>query len=115
MDTCIFCKIANHQIPTQALFESDRVLAFPDIGAQAPVHILIIPKAHYAHLGEIPEAELGVLQEMASAARKLAADRDVAERGYRLVMNVNPEGGQSVYHVHMHLLAGRQMGPSLIG
>jgi histidine triad (HIT) family protein len=115
MDSCIFCKISQKQVPTQVLYESDKVLAFPDAGPQAPLHFLIIPKAHYSNLGEIPEAELGVLTEMASVARKLAAEKGVAARGYRLVMNVNPEGGQSVFHVHMHLLAGRQMGPSLIG
>lgn len=115
MDSCIFCKIVAKQIPTTPLYESDRVLAFPDIGPQAPMHILIIPKDHYAHLGEIPEDRLGIIEEMFSAARKLAAEKGVHERGYRLALNVNPEGGQSVYHVHLHLLAGKQMGPSLVG
>lgn len=115
MESCIFCKIVAKQIPSNILYESDRVLAFPDIGPQAPVHILVIPKAHYAQLGEIPEDQLEVIEEMFSAARKLATDKGVHERGYRLALNVNPEGGQSVYHVHLHLLAGKQMGPSLIG
>lgn len=115
MDSCIFCKISKKQIPSTFLYESDRVLAFPDIGPQAPVHLLIIPKAHYAHLGEIPQDQLGVVEEMFAVARKLAADKGVQDRGYRLVMNVNPEGGQTVFHVHLHLLAGRPMGPSLIG
>ncbi|MCC7343748.1 MAG: histidine triad nucleotide-binding protein [Deltaproteobacteria bacterium] len=115
MNSCIFCKIAAKQIPSNLLYESDRVLAFPDIGPQAPVHLLIIPKAHYAHLGEIPDEQLGVVEEMFTVARKLAADKGVQDRGYRLVMNVNPEGGQTVFHVHLHLLAGRPMGPSLIG
>ncbi len=115
MSDCIFCKIVAKQIPATVLYENDRVLAFPDLHPQAPVHLLVIPKTHYSHVGEIPEGEMKVLGEMAAAARKLAADKGLAERGYRLVMNVNPEGGQSVFHVHMHLLAGRQMGPSLIG
>ena len=115
MDACIFCKIAAKQIPSNLLYESDRVLAFPDIGPQAPVHILIIPKAHYAQLGEIPAEQLDVVEEMFATARKLASEKGVQDKGYRLVMNVNPEGGQTVFHVHMHLLAGRQMGPSLIG
>ena len=115
MESCIFCKIVAKQIPSNILYESDRVLAFPDIGPQAPVHILIIPKAHYAQLGEIPEDQLEVIEEMFSAARKLATDKGVQERGYRPALNVNPEGGQSVYHVHLHLLAGKQMGPSLVG
>jgi len=115
MDSCIFCKIVAKQIPANILYESDRVLAFPDVSPQAPTHILIIPKAHFAQLGEVPDSELGLLQEMVAAARQLAAQKRHSERGYRLVMNVNPEGGQSVFHVHMHLLAGQQMGPSLIG
>ena len=115
MEACIFCRIAKKEIPAKILFESELVLAFPDAGPQAPTHILIIPKQHYAHLGEIPEAELNVVQEMFAAARTLAAQAGVNERGYRLAMNVNREGGQSVFHVHMHLLAGQQMGPSLIG
>jgi len=115
MENCVFCKIVAKQIPAKVLYENDSVLAFPDLHPQAPIHILLIPKAHYSHVGEIPEAKLGVLQDMVAAARKLAADQGIAERGYRLVMNINPEGGQTVFHVHMHLLAGRQMGPSLIG
>ena len=93
MESCIFCKIAAKQIPSKLLYESDRVVAFPDNGAQAPVHILIIPTVHYAHLGEIPAEQLGVVEEMFATARQLAAEQGVQARGYRLVMNVNPEGG----------------------
>ena len=112
---CIFCKIAKQEIPANLVLENDQVVAFPDLHPQAPVHLLIIPKTHYSHLGGVPEGELGILQAMLSAARQLAKKNGISERGYRLVMNVLPEGGQSVFHVHMHLLAGRQMGPSLIG
>ncbi|HEX5033732.1 MAG TPA: HIT domain-containing protein, partial [bacterium] len=97
------------------LFENERVLAFADLHPQAPVHLLIIPKAHYSNLNEIPEGELQVVEEMYRAARHLAAEKGIQERGYRLAMNVNPEGGQTVFHVHMHLLGGRQMGGSLVG
>ncbi|HCU24451.1 MAG TPA: histidine triad nucleotide-binding protein [Deltaproteobacteria bacterium] len=113
--SCIFCKIIRREIPGKIIYESDNVLAFPDINAQAPVHFLIVPKKHYSQLGEIPEAELDVLREMLSAARQLAAEQGIQERGYRLAMNVNPEGGQSVFHVHLHLLGGTPMGPSLTG
>jgi histidine triad (HIT) family protein len=115
MESCIFCRIAKKEIPAQILYEGDGVLAFPDIQPQAPTHILIIPKRHYRQLGEIKPEEMSVLQEMFEAARLLAVKAGVQERGYRLAINVNPEGGQSVFHVHMHLLGGRQMGPSLIG
>lgn len=115
MEPCIFCRIAKKEIPANLLYESEEVLAFPDINPQAPVHILIIPKRHFTHLGEIKTEDLGVVQEMFEAARHLAVQNGVQDRGYRLALNVNREGGQSVYHVHMHLLGGQQMGPSLVG
>ncbi len=115
MTSCIFCRIANKEIPANLLYEGEEVLAFPDINPQAPTHILIIPKRHFEHLGEIKADQLGVIQEMFEAARLLAVKTGVQERGYRLALNVKSEGGQSVFHVHMHLLGGRQMGPSLVG
>ena len=115
MDSCIFCKIVKKEIPATLLFENDKVLAFADLHPQAPVHLLIIPKTHYSNLNEVPEAELGIIEEMYRAARQLAAQKGLQDRGYRLAMNVNPEGGQTVFHVHMHLLGGRQMGGSLVG
>lgn len=115
MESCIFCRIVKKEIPTDILYEDDEVLAFPDINPQAPVHILIIPKRHFSHLGEMKPQDLGVVQEMFEAARLLAVKNGVQEKGYRLALNVNHEGGQSVSHVHMHLLGGQQMGPSLVG
>lgn len=115
MDSCIFCRIVKKEIPAKILYESDSVLAFPDVNPQAPTHILVIPKKHYDNLEEIPAAEMGVVQEMIAAARSAASEVGVNERGYRLAMNVKAEGGQSVFHVHLHLLAGRSMGPSLVG
>jgi len=115
MESCIFCRVAKKEIPSPFLYEGKDVIAFADIQPQAPTHILIIPKKHYRDLGEIPESEIGVVQEMIQAARQLAKQAGVDERGYRLAMNVKSEGGQSVFHVHMHLLAGKQMGPSLVG
>jgi histidine triad (HIT) family protein len=115
MDSCIFCRVANKEIPATLLFEGDEVLAFPDINPQAPIHILIIPKRHFSHLGEMKPQDMKIIQEMFEAARLLAAKQGIQDRGYRLALNVNREGGQSVYHVHMHLLGGKQMGPSLVG
>jgi len=115
MKDCIFCKIVRKEIPSAPLHESDQVLAFADIQPQAPVHLIIIPKKHYSQLGEIPSEELGVLEEMVETARNLAKKQGIDEKGYRLALNVNREGGQSVYHVHLHLLGGKQLGPSLVG
>ncbi len=115
MEPCIFCRIAKKEIPAKLLYESDEVVAFPDISPMAPIHILIIPKRHFAHLGELQDSDLGIVQEMFAAARSLAAQKGIQDKGYRLAMNVNREGGQTVFHLHLHLLAGRQMGPSLVG
>jgi histidine triad (HIT) family protein len=115
MDSCVFCKIVKKEIPATPLFESDKVLAFADLHPMAPVHLLVIPKTHYSNLNEIPDSELQVIEDMYRAARELAGQKGVQEKGYRLAMNVNPEGGQTVFHVHLHLLGGRQMGPSLVG
>jgi len=115
MQDCIFCKIVAKEIPAALLYEGDKVVAFADIQPQAPVHILVIPKKHYSNLGEVPAEEMGVLQEMVTAARSLAEKQGIHEKGYRLALNTNREGGQSVYHVHLHLLGGKQLGPSLVG
>ena len=115
MNACIFCKIVKKEIPVSPAYESEKVLAFADLHPQAPIHFLIIPKPHYGNLNEVPEAELKIVEEMYRAARQIATQKGIQERGYRLAMNVNLEGGQSVFHVHLHLLGGRRMGPSLIG
>jgi histidine triad (HIT) family protein len=115
MNDCVFCKIVKKEIPVTPLYENEQVLAFADLHPMAPIHLLVIPKAHYSTLNDVPDGELKVIEEMYRAARQLAGQKGIQERGYRLAMNVNPEGGQSVFHVHLHLLGGRPMGPSLIG
>jgi len=115
MESCIFCRIVKKEIPANLLYEGEEAIAFPDVSPMAPVHLLIIPKRHFSHLGEMADKDLGIIQEMYKAAQLLAKQKGVSETGYRLAMNVNREGGQSVFHVHLHLLAGRQMGPSLVG
>ncbi len=104
---CIFCKIVAGEIPTELVYEDKRVVAFRDINPQAPVHILIIPRMHIPRVGDIPEDQGDLLGAMASAAKKLAQESGVYEEGYRLVINSGDNGGQTVYHLHMHLLAGR--------
>jgi histidine triad (HIT) family protein len=102
---CIFCKIAEGSVPADLLYESEHVVAFRDLEPQAPVHILIIPKAHYENAAELAAAESVTLSELFTAAGTLAAE--LALNGYRLVFNTGTSAGQSVFHAHLHLLAGR--------
>jgi len=106
----IFSKIINKEIPADIVFESENVLAFKDIKPQAPVHILIIPKIEIPKLTDIKGKEhASLLGEMFDVANKLAVDLDIAKNGFRLVLNCGNDGGQEVYHIHMHLLGGRHM------
>lgn len=107
---CIFCKIAAKEVPARIAFENDRLIAFHDLFPQAPLHLLIIPKKHFSNLNDVPADEADILGEIMNTARELAAEHGVAETGYRVVMNCNKHGGQSVDHIHLHLLAGRQLG-----
>ena len=106
----IFSKIINKEIPADIVFETDNILAFKDINPQAPVHILIIPKVEIQKVTDLNGNEhAGLLGEMIDAANKLAKDMGIAEEGFRLVFNCGDKGGQEVYHLHLHLLGGRQM------
>jgi len=106
---CIFCKIASQQIPARVAFENERIIAFHDLFPQAPTHILVIPKTHYSTLNDVPANESALLGEMITTATVIARELDFADNGYRVVMNCNQDGGQSVDHIHLHLLAGRQL------
>jgi histidine triad (HIT) family protein len=108
MKECLFCKIVRKEIPAKIVFEDDRTVAFEDLRPQAPVHLLVIPREHIGTVMDIPRGD-GVIDRLAAAARKLARDRGVADAGFRLVINCNAQGGQTVYHLHLHLLAGRPM------
>ncbi|MCC5873435.1 MAG: histidine triad nucleotide-binding protein [Gammaproteobacteria bacterium] len=109
MDT-IFGKIIRREIPADIVFEDDHVLAFKDVNPQAPVHLLIIPKnEEIPTLNDAGESHQMLLGHMLLTASKLAAEHGIAESGYRLIMNCNEEGGQTVYHLHLHLVGGRQM------
>ncbi|MFQ6111285.1 MAG: histidine triad nucleotide-binding protein [Nitrospinota bacterium] len=108
-EDCIFCKIAAGEIPSKKVREDEALLAFEDINPQAPVHILIIPKAHIPTLLDLKEGDEGLLGAIFRLAGELARERGIAERGFRLVANCNPESGQSVFHIHFHLLGGRPM------
>ena len=101
---CIFCKIAAGEIPSEKVYEDERVLAFRDIHPIAPVHILFIPKHHVATLNDIADDD-PILLHVLAAVRKVARDVGIADQGYRVLMNVNREGGQVIFHYHLHLLA----------
>ncbi len=109
MSDCIFCKIVNGDIPADKVYEDEDVLAFRDLGPQAPVHVLVIPKAHIATLNDLGTADAAVMGKLYLAAGKVATELGIAESGYRTVMNCNAQGGQTVFHIHLHLLGGRQM------
>ena len=107
MTDCIFCNIANHKLDTKIVFEDDTCVAFNDLNPQAPTHILIIPKQHIATLNDLKDSELS--GHLIMVAIKLAKKLGCSDDGYRLNWNCNKQGGQEVYHLHLHLLAGRQM------
>ena len=106
---CVFCKIAAREIPAEILHESDTVVAFRDSNPKAPVHILLIPKEHIVAADAIEGRHGGVLADLLQAATHLANAEGIAESGWRLVTNVGPDSGQTVFHLHFHLLGGREM------
>lgn len=110
MSDCIFCKIVNGEIPTDLLYEDERVIAFKDINPQAPIHILIITKKHLATLNDLSEEDQALVGHVNITAAKLASDLGIAKSGYRLVNNCNQDGGQVVFHLHYHLLGGKKLG-----
>ena len=108
MTDCLFCKMVAGDIKPDVVYENDQILAFRDINPQAPVHILIIPKRHITTLNDLDDTQLG--GQIVLATVELAKREGLAEDGYRTVFNCNKNGGQAVYHLHLHLLGGRQMG-----
>ena len=110
---CIFCKIVAGQIPSDVVYTDDRVIAFRDIYPMAPVHLLIIPREHIASLNDINEHQILLVGHMVLVAKQLAKQQGIATKGYRVVINCGPQGGQEVQHLHMHLLGGRELSGGL--
>jgi histidine triad (HIT) family protein len=106
---CLFCAIAAGQIPATIVSDNASTIAFRDINPQAPVHVLVIPRAHHPHLAELAAADAGLLADLVAHARDVAVAEGVAEDGYRIVFNTGPQAGQTVGHVHAHVLGGRPM------
>ena len=111
MDTteCIFCKIINKDIPAKIVYEDNQIIAFEDINPQAPTHILLIPKEHFASLIDIPDEKKEILSHLLWCARQVAQEVGIKESGYRIVLNTGKNSGQDVFHIHFHLLGGRRM------
>jgi len=109
MTDCIFCRIAAGEIPAKIILETENVVAFHDLNPAAPQHALVIPRRHIATLDAATEEERGLLGELMLAGAEVARLLECAEKGYRTVMNCNEDGGQSVYHIHLHVLGGRSL------
>lgn len=109
MSDCLFCKMVRREITPDVVYENDDVLAFRDINPQAPTHVLVIPKTHITSLNDIGDADAALIGKLYLAARQIASEAGVADAGYRTLINCGDDGGQSVFHIHLHLLAGRQM------
>lgn len=106
---CLFCRIASKQSPAKLIYEDDECVAFEDIAPQAPVHFLVISRKHIPTTLDLKDGDEALIGHLYRVAGRIAEDKKIAGRGFRLVMNTNPEAGQSVYHIHLHVLGGRRM------
>lgn len=115
MKDCLFCKIIAKQIPSRMVYEDGALVAFHDIAPQATIHVLIVPKVHIATVQDLQEGDAGLIGQLILGAKKIAQSLQLAERGYRLVLNCNQDGCQSVFHLHIHLLGGEPLGGNMTG
>jgi histidine triad (HIT) family protein len=110
VNDCLFCRVVAGEIPAKVVFQDEHLVAFQDINPQAPMHVLIVPRRHIASLNELTAEDDGIVGEMVRRAAAIAAEHGHAERGYRTVFNCNAEAGQTVFHIHLHVLGGRRLG-----
>jgi histidine triad (HIT) family protein len=108
--SCLFCRIIAREIPASIVYEDDRMIAFNDVNPQAPTHVLIVPKRHIETLNALEPGDDQLVGELARRAAAIASERGISEKGYRAIFNTNREAGQTVFHIHMHLIGGRPMG-----
>ncbi len=111
--SCIFCKIANKEIPSDCVYETENIIAFRDLNPQAPVHILIVPKIHIASMNDINSENSAVVSELFETVNKIAEQEDIKDSGYRVISNCGEDGCQSVQHLHFHLVGGRKLSETL--
>ena len=114
MNECVFCNIINKEIPSTIVYENDKVLAFKDISPAAEVHVLIVPKQHIINVKEINESNGSILVDIHLAANKIAQELGVSDTGFRLITNCGSGAGQTVFHLHYHLISGREVGTKLL-
>ncbi len=112
---CVFCKIVEGSLPSRKVLETEKVFAFHDLHPQAPVHVLIVPKTHLADLSGVAASEAAVFQDLFQAAQKLALELGISDAGFRTVFNTGKHACQTVFHLHLHLLGGAQLGGSMVG
>ena len=109
MADCLFCRIIKKEIPSRSAYEDETVYAFHDINPQAPTHTLVIPRKHVASMAELQDSDVGLLGRLMSAGNTIAKQKGIADAGYRFVVNTGVHGGQSVFHLHLHVLGGRHL------
>lgn len=110
MEDCVFCKIIDKQIPADILYEDEEMIVFRDIKPKAPIHLLVVPKKHIPTINDISEDDIAYMGRIIYRAKVMAIKQGIGESGYKLIFNCGPEGGQVVYHVHLHLLGGKPLG-----
>lgn len=115
MEDCLFCKIVNREVPAEIVYENEKVIAFKDINPAAPVHILVIPKRHYASLNDVRIEEMGIIEHIFKEIPKIAESQGIKESGYRIIMNCGKDSGQEVKHIHFHILGGKTLGEKISG
>lgn len=108
--SCLFCRIVNREIPASIVYEDDRLIAFNDINPQASTHVLVVPKRHIPTLNDLQQQDDGIVGEMVRRAAAIAKERGIDVPGYRTLFNTNKEAGQTVFHIHLHLIGGRSLG-----
>lgn len=114
MADCLFCKIIKGEIPSNKVYEDDEILAFKDINPAAPIHILVIPKKHITSLAHLEKEDEAIVGRIYGVINKIAEEKGVKEKGYRVIVNCGKDGGQEVMHLHFHLLAGKQLGEKIV-
>ena len=114
MEDCVFCKIIKGEIPSEKVYEDDKIIAFKDIHPAAPIHILVVPKKHIATLLDVKPEDSNLIAEIYQTINKIAKDMGFDKNGFRVIANCGKDSGQEVMHIHFHILAGREMGPKLI-
>ncbi|MBQ6860352.1 MAG: histidine triad nucleotide-binding protein [Clostridia bacterium] len=110
MDDCIFCKIANKEIPSNIVYEDDMVIAFNDLNPVAPVHILVVPKKHMTDILNVEKEDMKYIEAVVEAIQKITKEKGIAESGFRIVNNCGEDGGQTVKHIHFHIIGGEKLG-----